>query len=183
MSPCPEGGSIPFRALAGAAWLLVAVAGCSYHPGVCGLRPFSPDVVATTTGDSLVFAEVDSLQPILRWEAFPRPSDLRSDRHGLLARTRAVTYELMIWREEDDGSMKKVYERKGLPVPGHRVEELLEPASRYSWSVRAKFLAGDEERVIPWGFSKVPPIPGLTFCIAPRNVPNQNTYRFRTPAK
>ncbi len=181
MSPFRERAKHPARRIVLAAALILASEGCSYHPGVCGLRPHYPDVTAETVGDALVFPETDSLRPTLRWETFPRPSDLRADRTGLLARARDVTYEIRIRRADDNVSIRPVYIRKGIPAAHHRVEIRLEPDSRYYWSVRAAFRVGEETRVIPWGFSKVPPVPGLESCILPGNIPEANLYRFRTP--
>jgi len=180
---CRERMLAVFLRLASPAWLLLVAAGCSYHGPVCGLRPYFPDVVAGAYRDSLIFAEAGSLQPFLRWETFPRPSDLRDDRQGMIAGAQCVTYELRIWRVEDPGTMRMVYERRGISAPRHRVEDQLDPDSRYFWSVRAKFRVGDQTRVIPWGFSKVPHIPNLVSCIVPGNIPPGNYYRFQTPAK
>ena len=181
MFPSRERASALLRRLAAAALLPLAAAGCSYHAEVCGLRPYFPDVTVGTYTDSLVFAEAGSLQPLLRWETFPRSSDLRNDKQGVIATARDVTYELRIWRVGDNVAMKIVYERKGLPAPRHRVEVRLEPDAEHFWSVRARFRAGEETRVIPWSFSKVPRIPGLNACILPGNIPQANYYRFRTP--
>lgn len=183
MSPSRKRMLALLRRPAQAALILLAAAGCSYHAEVCGLRPYFPDVTVGTYTDSLAFAEAGSLQPLLRWEAFPRPSDLRNDGQGVFAGARDVTYELRIWKVGDNVAMKMVYERKGIPVPRHRVEDRLAPDSQYFWSVRARFRAGEETRVIPWSFSKVPPVPGLKACIVPGNIPPRNYYRFRTPAE
>lgn len=182
MSRCLE-RSVSLPRFAFASWIVLHVAGCSYHPAVCGLRPLSPDLTAGAASDSLVFTEIDSLQPTLRWESFPRPTDLRADRQGVLVKTQDVSYELRIWRMEDNSDIRRVYERRELTTPKHRVDVRLDQNARYFWSVRAKFRAGEETRVIPWGFSKVPSVPGLAFCITPGNIPHANYYRFQTPTK
>ncbi len=170
--------------IAFAAWIVLHVAGCSYHPAVCGLRPLSPDLTAGAASDSLIFTEIDSLQPTLRWESFPRPSDLHADRQGVLIKAaQDVSYELRIWRVEDNSAIRRVCERRELTTPKHRVDVRLDPNARYFWSVRAKFRAGEETRMIPWGFSKVLSVPGLAFCITPGTIPHANYYRFQTPAK
>ena len=176
--------SIPLLRFAFAAWIVLHVAGCSYHPAVCGLRPLSPDLTAGAVSDSLIFTEIDSLQPTLRWESFPRHSDLHADRQGVLIKAaQDVSYELRIWRVEDNSAIRRVYERRELTTPKHRVDVRLDPNARYFWSVRAKFRAGEETRVIPWGFSKVPSVPGLVFCVTPGDIPHANYYRFQTPTQ
>ena len=140
-------------------------------------------LTAGSADDSPIFTEIDSLQPTLRWESFPRPSDLHADRQGLIKAALDVSYELRIWRVEDNSAIRRVYERRELTSPKHRLDVRLDPNARYFWSVRAKFRAGEETRVIPWGFSKVPSVPGLAFCITPGNIPHANYYRFQTPAK
>ena len=176
--------SVPLLRFAFAAWVVLHVAGCSYHPAVCGLRPLSPDLTVGAVSDSLIFTEIDSLQPTLRWESFPRHSDLHADRQGVLIKAaQDVSYELRIWRVEDNGAIRRVYERRELTTPKHRVDVRLDPNARYFWSVRAKFHVGEETRLIPWGFSKAPSFPGLAFCITPGNIPHANYYRFQTPTQ
>ncbi len=61
-----------------------------------GLEPQTPGRHYTWDYTSTIF--VDSLQPTLRWEAFPRPEDREADREGLLSRISDVTYDLKIWK-------------------------------------------------------------------------------------
>jgi hypothetical protein len=100
-----------------------AVSMVRFSPAIFGLRPEYPEVkmrYASSRRD-LVSVEVDSLQPTLRWESFPRPQDRDADKEGELGRIRNVTYDLKIWRTQlPDWSaypVEVVYARQGLPEP------------------------------------------------------------------
>jgi hypothetical protein len=135
------------RPVLGLALALFLVGGCSPLPAA-GLRPVPP-VTPGITGDSRI-RDVKSFQPTLRWEAFPRPEDLRAD-SGRLASVRNVTYELRIWRAEDGSPGQLVYARSGMTEPMHAVEAPLAPETIYLWTMRARFELHGEPRVTPWG--------------------------------
>lgn len=134
---------IEWRWLLGLALLSVAI-GCGH---TAGLRPLPVEV----TENPSHWLEVDSLQPTLRWEAFPRPEDLKADKAGRLATVRKPTYELRIWRAEDYFPAELVYARSGLAEPVHTVETVLAPNTRYLWTIRARFELNGEPRVTEWG--------------------------------
>jgi hypothetical protein len=113
------------------------------------------------------FPRVDSLQPLLRWDAFPRPADSQE--------VAAVTYELKVWDVEDCARRAVVYERVGLRLPEHRLEAPLAPERRYFWSVRARFVAGRYTKATPWSFFA----PGTTCELA--EIPDGQWHRFVTP--
>jgi hypothetical protein len=115
------------------------------------------------------FVEVDSLQPTFQWQPFPRPKD------HLAGKVQNVTYELRIWTMTPGESGKLRYARNGLKSPFHKVEEPLEPSSKYFWSVRARFMIDGHVRVIEWGLAGIP--------LRNEAVPNQSCFRFKTPAK
>lgn len=97
----------------------------------CRLRPFSPPppwpLVAPRhfplTGGSfsndvvLRFANADSLQPVLRWEAFPTEQDLENDTSGLLRSVSNIHYDLKLWRGHDGYPDELIYEKQGLAEP------------------------------------------------------------------
>ena len=109
------------------------------------------------------FYEVDTLQPTLRWETFPRPEDYAA--HGEEFRTRVsnVTYDLRLWESMGGNRYgeKKIrtfgeytdsdYSRDGLVSPFHTVEIPLRPATAYYWTVRARFAIDGHPRVTEWG--------------------------------
>ena len=143
--------------------VLIVLAHCSTGTGLTtGLKVIYPQPVRGDSGDDIF--EMDSLRPTFRWESFPRPQDLRNGEDGLLGRIHNVTYDLKIWRVQDGYPPKvslnrqtfpeplhpPVYYRQGLLKPLHRIEEPLEPSTKYIWSVRARFEVDGGTRVIPW---------------------------------
>ena len=149
------------------------VGGCSV--AVSGLRPEYPELRL------IAFVEVDSVQPTLRWEAYPRPQDRGADREGVLARIRNVTYDLKIWRAEKETPGEVVYTRQGLPEPWHRLERPLEPATKYFWTVRARFELDGDPRVIEWGTIRDPAAPASRPLQRSPLIPDPAHYRFKTP--
>ena len=120
---------------------------------------------------------VDSLQPLLRWEAFPRAKDREADRERTVGHITEVTYDLRVWetphryspprvrrgpkgvitdvRDEPpgrfDGERSPIYVRTGLTTPSHRIELPLKPATYYRWTIRARFLLNGQPRITDWG--------------------------------
>lgn len=161
-------------------WLggAVLVAGCS--AGVWGLRPEYPEVSYDFSLNP-AFVEVDSLQPMLRWEAFPRLQDRELDRVGLLKQIRNVTYDLKIWRAEYNRPAEVVYTQEGLRETSHKLEHPLKPSTKYFWTIRARFDLDGHPRVTEWGLTKAPLHPGGISPLRSPLVPNPNHYRFKTP--
>jgi len=113
------------------------------------------------------FPMVDSLRPLLRWDAFPRAGDSPA--------VQAVTYDLKVWEVEDCARSALVYERAGLRVPEHRLEAPLAAGSRYFWSLRARYAANGRTAATPWSFFA----PGTSCELA--EVPDGQWHRFATP--
>jgi hypothetical protein len=155
----------------------ILVTGCphiSKEPYGGGLAPSNPPNWGE--GKSRT---ADSLQPLLRWEAFPRSKDREADREGIVEQITEVTYDLKVWetphrvtsprvrrgpkgvitevQEEApgrfDGELEPIYVRTGLTTPSHRVDLLLKPATYYMWTIRARFLLEGQPRVTEWGQS------------------------------
>jgi len=121
---------------------------------VCWLVPLDPKLEHTANECTgllgLSFGMVDSLRPRLRWSGFPRDLD-RAQLDPVLLRTmRDVTYDVKIWEVEQCERGKLVYERSGLSVPEHQVEEPLKPGQRYYWSFRARFSVSDLPMATRW---------------------------------
>ena len=146
--------------------VLLVLAGCYT---ASGLKPIYPEVVKSHAGSG--FFEVDSLQPIFRWESFPPVQDLSKDKDALLGRIHNVTYELIIIRAREGLPPKTIYIRDKLPEPSHEIEDPLEPSTKYFWSVRAHFEVDGDTRVSQWAGIAAP----WTDKRAPR------FYRFKTP--
>ena len=150
---------------------MLLASGCGMSVSVSGLKPEYPKLV--TGGSGIAFFEVDSLQPMFRWESFPRPQDLKKDKDGLIARIDNVTYDLNIWRAQDDYPSELLYSRQRLPVSMHMMEEPLEPSTKYFWTIRARIEIDGEARVTEWGVSWQGRRLGV--------IPNPFYYRFKTP--
>ena len=105
----------------------------------------------------MYFGEValDSLQPALEWEAFPGLGFPEVDTEGVLSRIRRVSYDLRVWRaDNNDLPDDLVYLRHALPTPQHKLEEPLEPSTKYFWTVRARFELDGQTRVTPWAVNR-----------------------------
>lgn len=112
------------------------------------------------TKQSFVIGRVkcDSLQPTLRWEAFPRPADITAE-NSPLTNARNIRYELRIYRVTNEKSIinnfEVVYYKDDLIYPYHKLEQPLQADSHYYWSVRARFELDGITRVTPWAGIKV----------------------------
>lgn len=158
-----------FRVLLCLGFPILVTAGCpprSEGPYGGGLAPLDPPT----------FHRVDSLQPLLRWEAFPRAKDRKADREGIVEQITEVTYDLRVWetphrdlppREHRspkgvityvlpeapgrfDEELNPIYVRTGLTTPSHRIDLPLKPATYYMWTIRARFLLKGEPRITEW---------------------------------
>jgi hypothetical protein len=153
--------------------VLLSITGCGTPVYVSGLKPQYPKFVTGHGG--IGYYEVVSLRPFFRWESFPRSQDLKRDKDGLLSRIDKVTYDLKIWRAQDDYDYpaELVYSRQQIPVSAHVMKESLEPSTKYFWTVRARFEIDGQTRVTEWGVGwhgrRLPVIPNLLY------------YRFKTP--
>lgn len=159
---------------------LLFLVACTRPLEVAGLRPLSP-----TTEDRV--PTLESSQPALRWEPFPRPADLEADPHGWVSRVRGVTYDLRIWRgvrdhfgHEEIYPDELVYARSALSVPEHTVDTPLASETPYLWSVRARFELDGQIRVTPWGVL-LSPRPSKLADPRSTSVPARGYYRFLTP--
>jgi len=85
---------------------------------------------------------VDSLRPTLTWERF--------DGHQ-------VSYDLKVWESKESRSEigEVLYKREGLSKNEHTLETRLKPATKYSWSVRVRFVQDGKVRVSDWTTYKV----------------------------
>ncbi|HEV8329333.1 MAG TPA: hypothetical protein VGQ08_17795 [Nitrospiraceae bacterium] len=149
--------------------LVVTLVGCTHRPlWVDGLKPdYPPAQVEMVPGFMTAWAvpafpQVDSLTPTFRWAALANPGDRASDADKLLPNPSEITYELRIWRVEDGYQTawhqgKKTgdpgrlyYSRESLREPLHKMDQPLEPATKYFWSVRAVVLLHGYPKVTEW---------------------------------
>jgi len=147
--------------------------GCSGITSV-GLRPEYPPLEKGSFDIWAKFVEVDSLKPTLRWQRFPRDKDLKADKEGNLDRVEDVSYEVRIWKTVYGDSGHLVYARAGLRSPYHKLDQSLEPSTKYLWTVRARFMLDGRPKVIEWGLAG--------YLLRGMAVPNTSCFRFSTPA-
>lgn len=155
---------------------LLLLTGCAPPVSVYGLRPEYPKPSLAGGALRAGFVEVDSLRPTLRWEPFPDADDRKADREGILDRVRHVTYDVKIFRAENDHPAQVIYARRGLPAPTHTLETSLEVSTRYFWTVRARFELDGATRVTPWGRIRGP---GSTDLV----VPSPFYFGLKTPSE
>ena len=163
--------------------------------GTCWLAPVHPKVerhdILEALAKNLVgredacleipifFSPVDSLQPTLRWEAFPRELDRDKLDPKVLAKIRDVTYDLNVREAERCERGRLVYARSGLTSPEHRLEEPLAAGHRYFWSFRARFFVDGQPMSTRWSLFST------SGCGSQQYGRNQfelnSDYRFMTP--
>jgi hypothetical protein len=148
----------------------------------CMLKPIYPERDYVFWGKRLSFVPIDSLRPTLKWEAFPREIDLTGDMATVARSAKDIVYDLKVWEimaNEPSGKLV-LYERKGLNKPLHQMEKLLNPGTKYYWSVRARFTLHGKPKATQWSFSRIPTQPFEDTCDS-KNIPSSNYYRFATP--
>jgi hypothetical protein len=100
----------------------------------------------------LQYVLVDGLEPVFRWERFPRALDLAAV-GGAAGRFSDVSYEFALYEAQRIGVIyehgKPLYRRAGLSEPQYRLEPL-QPCGRYVWTVRARFRLDGQPRVTEW---------------------------------
>ena len=167
-----DSGSWPkvFLFYALGAILLILLQGCSAPAINLGLKAEYPQQRFRFLIDSppAAFVKVDSLQPMLRWEPFPREEDSETRLKIDPAQIHEVKYEVKI------STPGWSYSREDLEQPYHRVEESLQPKTKYFWTIRACFKLDEEPRCTEWG----------ALSAWERGMfhhPNFWSYRFQTP--
>ncbi|HSS64963.1 MAG TPA: hypothetical protein VLS27_11050, partial [Gammaproteobacteria bacterium] len=143
-----------------------------------GLAPLDPVTRGQLTGDQFIgnrfeWTTVSQLRPRLRWQAFPRPADVAASPEEMKM-VRNVRYDLIIARERNLAPAEIVYQRRGLAGTEHRIEQSLNRATRYFWTVRARFELNGEQRLTEWGSIHYQARENVT-------APSQFSYRFKTP--
>ena len=106
-------------------------------------------------GKDFATVEVESLQPTFQWGVFTLLGEEEADERGLLGDIRHVTYDLKVWRTDTNnlpGDL--IYLREEIPTAIHTIEQPLEPATTYFWTVRARFNLDGHTRVTPWAVTR-----------------------------
>lgn len=142
-----------------------ALCGCVYPP--IGLEPLYPRPITGLVVGVPKYTPIDSLQPTLRWSAFPRAEDRSAHGQEFILKISDITYDLRIWRQWDcqiwprEGFSELFHEdpdyaRDGIADAFHRVEVPLKPSARYCWAVRARFLVDGHPRKTEWARQGMP---------------------------
>jgi hypothetical protein len=138
------------------------------HYGICWLKPIYPEHRTRSfrslflksademRRDMILYSQVDSLQPTLRWEPFPRPRDRKPKNESLLSRIKDVTYDLKVWQASNDYPQRLVCDVTGLPEPQYRLPYPLKPGTKYFWTFRVRYTLGGQPQVSRWAFSLAP---------------------------
>jgi hypothetical protein len=105
---------------------------------------------------NLEFAEVDSVQPTLKWEQFPRDHDL-TERDGKRHKIAEVSYDVRVFDTAIPSRSgfvlvpaQQIYSARSIPEPHHKIENGLTACSDYFWTVRARFKLDGRVRVTEW---------------------------------
>ncbi|WP_319407159.1 hypothetical protein [uncultured Desulfosarcina sp.] len=137
--------------------------------GTLGLAPVDPPL-----GFSL--GKVKNLRPTLRWQRFPRDSDIKVSPKDM-GRVKKVSYDLFV-AERHGNDLEIIYQRQRIPNPEHTLDISLRSKTDYLWSVRARFEFDGRERVTEWSGLALGMFPKFDRRLIP---PLGNTYRFETP--
>jgi len=107
------------------------------------------------------FYTVDSLQPTLRWQAFPTPDMLEADKGGELQGVADVGYELRIYDELRYWGGFFYYDliySRTVKAPEHSLEQPLKACGNYRVTFRARFTLAGVPRVTQWAGNQPFPI-------------------------
>jgi hypothetical protein len=184
-----------------ACWATVAclIIGCatdsSIQAPVSGLKPVYPEARLKTDDPKLIYVQVNSLHPTLRWEPFSTYRTNEQDTETFSGKIQNIKYDLKIWRVKRGHPQGVVYKRKGLRKPTHKIKTSLRPSTQYFWSVRARFELNGQTRVSEWSLSQLPNplyddsskklIKGSDSRQLARilgRIPVPNFFRFKTPS-
>jgi hypothetical protein len=95
------------------------------------------------------FPRVESLQPTLSWQSFPREVDVAADPETM-QRVTNVRYDLMISEPLVGTAGEVIYRQTALPENSHTIDAYLWPGRAYFWTVRARFELDGREYVTEW---------------------------------
>ena len=95
---------------------------------------------------------IDSLQPTLRWQSFPRDVD-RTAAPAVMERVSDVRYDVLITEAIGLAPGPVVVAAGGIATNSYRLEVQLKPGRKYFWTVRARFELDGRQRVTEWATS------------------------------
>lgn len=148
--------------------------------GWCWLEPINPPIDYRLWGAQHRFPTVNSRQPTLTFRAFPDDEQAEEIFKALGTRINTVTYDIRVLQPSEDHEPKIIYEKQGIKNPSHTIEQPLEHATEYYWSMRACFPYKQITVCTPWAFSSIPAT-GNDVCYS-TTIPQGNYFRFQTPS-
>jgi hypothetical protein len=160
----------PHRQMSPAGLLGVPFGLQAEHPPTYG--KLTPAAAGLVDLSFLIWRKVDSAQPELRWETFPRQRDLEAA-PAEMARVKNVAYDVVVAREHDMAAAEVVYRRERIASNAHTLETALQSARRYLWSVRARFELDGHQYVTEWA--------RISYDGSNIVSPHRGSYRFATP--
>jgi len=121
-----------------------------------GLAAVYPKNVVSFRTNYLVhdssWSSIDSLQPTLRWQSFPRDVD-RTAAPAVMERVSGVRYDVLVAEEIGLAPGPIVASASGIATNSYRLEMPLKPGRKYFWAVRARFELDGRQRVTEWATS------------------------------
>lgn len=120
------------------------------------VEPIAPPAHPDRDANNAAAARATSLEPRLRWRAFPSRRVLAADFQGKLGSLTRLRYDVRLYRV--DGNPRKarlVLEKNRLDATDYQIEQPLAPDTEYAWSVRARFVLDTGERVSRWSGDRI----------------------------
>jgi hypothetical protein len=107
---------------------------------------------ASDIADDSHWNKIDTLEPTLEWQSFPREVD-RLAAPDEMARVSDVRYDLVVAEESGAAAGAVIVSAQGVAENRYRIEPPLEPGKKYFWTVRASFKLDGQSRVTQWAAS------------------------------
>jgi hypothetical protein len=115
------------------------------------VEPLHPAVHEYWSSGAPRATPITSLEPTLRWQAFPSQKVLLADFQSKLQQLSALRYDLRIYRLEDQRRhARMILERNNIEANEYQLTQQLAPGTEYVWSVRARFVLDTGERTSRW---------------------------------
>jgi len=138
------------------------------------------------------FPQVETVQPVLSWEAFSNPSDSADRSKGELSVITDMRYDLRIFTAKKFGSGLAILDgawmpadlvyRRSLSTPSHQVEIPLLACSHYFLTYRARFELNGQPRSTRWaGTYNAGPTACIMTTEPEKQFPSRHYYGFKTP--
>jgi hypothetical protein len=153
---------------------------------ICGPQPISPVCRYNLEflKKEVKCAAIDSIQPTLKWTkwtSFSMPPN-GSDRVEKLPYLNDISYDIKVYRIENDFPVELVYEKNNLTDCFHKIERSLSPSTTYFWTVRARHKVDGNDQATKWYLKFRKSLTGLS-GISSNCLTTTFDSRFVTPPK